>query len=78
MDEDGRRKKYFCAKIEVETIEEKDIVRCSGKQDEPDGDISDRVVSDPYDWLGTLSGRNDGKRKKDKQEKEKQKMEKNR
>ena len=25
MDEDGRRKKYFCAKIEVETIEEKDI-----------------------------------------------------
>ena len=54
-DEDGRRKKYFCAKIEVETIEEKDIVRCSGKQDEPDGNISDRVVSDPYDWLGTLS-----------------------
>lgn len=55
MDEDGRRKKYFCAKIEVETIEEKDIVRCSGKQGEPDGNISDRVVSDPYDWLGTLS-----------------------
>ena len=54
MDEDGRRKKYFYAKIEVETIEEKDIVRCS-EQDEPDGDISDRVVSDPYDWLGTLS-----------------------
>lgn len=54
MDEDGRRKKYFCAKIEVETIGEKDIVRCS-EQAEPDGDISDRVVSDPYDWLGTLS-----------------------
>ena len=54
MDEDGRRKKYFCAKIEVETIEEKDIVRCS-EQDELDGNISDRVVSDPYDWLGTLS-----------------------
>lgn len=55
MNEDGRRKKYFCAKIEVETIEEKDIVRCSGEEDEPDGNISDRVVSDPYDWLGTLS-----------------------
>lgn len=54
MNEDGRRKKYFCAKIVVETIGEKDIVRCS-EQDEPDGNISDRVVSDPYDWLGTLS-----------------------
>ena len=54
MNEDGRRKKYICAKIVVETIEEKDIVRCS-EQDEPDGNISDRVVSDPYDWLGTLS-----------------------
>lgn len=56
MDEDGtrKRKRYFYVKIVVETIEEKDIVRCS-EQDEPDGDISDRVVSDPYDWLGTLS-----------------------
>ena len=54
MDEDGRRKKYFCAKIEVETIGEKDIVRCS-EQDETEDNISDRVVSDPYDWLGTLS-----------------------
>ena len=55
MDEDGRRKKYFCVKIVVETIEENDIVRCSGKQDETEDNISDRVVSDPYDWLGTLS-----------------------
>ena len=55
MHEDGRRKKYFFAKIEVETIEEKDIVRCSGNQDEPAGNISDRVVSDPNEWLGTLS-----------------------
>lgn len=54
MDEDGTRKRYFYVKIVVETIEEKDIVRCS-EQDEPDGNISDRVVSDPYDWLGTLS-----------------------
>lgn len=54
MDEDGRRKKYFCTKIVVEIIEEKDIVRCS-EQVELDGNISDRVVSDPYDWLGTLS-----------------------
>ena len=45
----------FLQNRDVETIEEKDIVRCSGKQAEPDGDISDRVVSDPYDWLGTLS-----------------------
>ena len=55
MDEDVRRKKYFCAKIVVETIGEKDIVRCSMGQDETEDDISDRVVSDPYDWLGTLS-----------------------